>query len=114
MAPIEIAATAVRRLRGICGTPEGSMVMLVPCRDVHTIGLVRPIDVAFVDGDGVVLSSYRRVGPRRRLRHARAAAVVERWSKDEEAWFSQGDRLEMTALSSCGTAPKEQEARGRS
>ena len=54
--PVEVAATRAQRRRGLLGRDgiEGVFV-LAPCRQVHTIGMRFPIDVAFCDRSGVVL-----------------------------------------------------------
>ena len=54
--PIEVASTRVARRRGLLGRGriEGVLV-IVPCRQVHTFGMRFPIDVAFVSRRGRVL-----------------------------------------------------------
>lgn len=73
--------------------PGEGMLLLVPCGDVHTVGMRRRLDIAFVDGEGRVIESHRDVGPMRRLRNRRAAAVIERFSSCSSPWFAKGDRL---------------------
>jgi uncharacterized protein len=53
---MELATTRIGRRRGLLGRDaiEGVLV-LRPCRQVHTIGMRFPIDVAFCDRDGFVL-----------------------------------------------------------
>jgi uncharacterized protein len=54
-----------QRLRGLLGSdplPRGQGLLLAPCRAVHTLGLGWPIDVAFLDRHGVVLSLRRGLG----------------------------------------------------
>jgi hypothetical protein len=55
LATVEVAATRRARRRGLLGRSglEGALV-LQPCRQVHTIGMRFPIDVAFVDGLGFI------------------------------------------------------------
>lgn len=82
------------RVRGLLGTDAGSStLMLMPCNDVHTWGMSYPIDVAFVSRDGMIVAAYEDVGPGRRLRCARAVAVLERCSRCAGAWFAEGDRV---------------------
>ena len=71
-------------------------LILMPCNDVHTVGMVRKLDIAFVDRCGVVLESYRAVGPMRRLRCPRAVATIERFAECG-AWFSEGDCVGLVA-----------------
>lgn len=91
--PMRIAATPMSRAIGLANVPAGEWVMIVPCRDVHTFGVPNAIDIAFLDGEGRVLASYRDVKGARRIRHAKAVAVVERWSSDEGAWLDRDDRV---------------------
>ena len=70
-------------------------LLLVPCRDIHTFGMKRPIDVAFVASDGTVLESHLAVAPRKRLRNRRASATLERYAS-EDAWYMAGDIVEMS------------------
>ena len=107
---VSIAATPLARLVGIGAVPAGHALMIVPCRDVHTVGLRDPIDGAFVDGEGTVVAAYRDVGPARRLRDGRAVAVVERRHADGAAWFSCGDRI---ALGCSGPRTCEEEGGGK-
>ena len=62
LAAVEVADTATARRRGLLGRDafDGALV-LRPCRNVHTVRMRFPIDVAFCDAEGVVL---RTVTPR--------------------------------------------------
>lgn len=97
------AATAGRRAKGLLfSAPSQGSLALFPCRDVHTFGMRRSIDVAFVDSRGVVLEAHRCVRPLRRMSNKRASIVVERISRTDEPWFAEGDHL---ALTVCGHEP---------
>jgi uncharacterized membrane protein (UPF0127 family) len=67
LASAEVAGDRRARRRGLLGrdTMEGALV-LRPCRWVHTLGMRFPIDVAYVDRDGVVVKTIhmrrRRIG----------------------------------------------------
>jgi uncharacterized membrane protein (UPF0127 family) len=67
LASAEVADARSARRRGLLGRDglEGALV-LRPCRWVHTIGMRFPIDVAFLDHDGVVVKTMhmaqRRIG----------------------------------------------------
>lgn len=92
-----VATDGPSRARGLllrrrCSEP----LILMPCNDVHTVGMVRKLDIAFVDRCGVVLESYRAVGPMRRLRCPRAVATIERFAECG-TWFSEGDRVGLVA-----------------
>ena len=63
-----VADTPRSRRRGLLGTaslPDGSGLLLVPCRQVHTFGMRYPIDVVFVDGSLRVLRVVRGMRPGR-------------------------------------------------
>ena len=90
---LELATTTRSRLRGLLGRPGfDGVLMLVPCRDVHTFGMSRPLDIAFIAADGTVIDVHRGVGPRRRLKNRAAAATLERFA-DDGPWFSPGNQL---------------------
>ena len=74
------------------GADEGAL-LLAPCRDVHTIGMDRAIDLAFVDAEGRVVAACRGVEPGRRMRCRSAVATVERFAEDGKQWFEPGDRI---------------------
>ena len=85
------------RTRGLLGRDgiEGVMV-LRPCRNVHTFGMRFAIDVAFCDRDGVVLRSTtlapRRISPvvmRSAMALEAEAGALARWN------VKAGDRLEL-------------------
>jgi uncharacterized protein len=78
--PVKIANRWWQRLVGLLGAgplPRGQGLLLAPCRAVHTVGLARPIDVAFLDRSGVVLSLRRGLGVLRVARCRNAHAVLE-------------------------------------
>lgn len=90
------ACTMSSRLRGLERLPPMSDVLvLAPCRDVHTFGMKEPIDIAFVGADGRVLAAYCNVRPRRRIRCREAKATLERFSVEQD-WFDVGDYVNLT------------------
>lgn len=96
--PLALAVSAPARARGLLfGGEEDAVLLLAPCKDVHTMGMRRRIDVAFVDAAGMVLESYRDVGPCCRLRNGLAAVVLERPSA-HGAWFEAGERVGLSPL----------------
>ncbi|OUO92124.1 hypothetical protein B5F40_01990 [Gordonibacter sp. An230] len=96
---LRLATSAARRARGLLfARPDEGVLLLLPCADIHTVGMGRRIDVAFIDGAGCVLAAYRNVGPFRRLRHRNAAAVVERFSSCATPWFEPGDRMGVVSV----------------
>ena len=84
-------------LRGLLfRRPQAGVMLLAPCRDVHTFGMGHAVDVAFVDATGLVVEAHRAVAPGRRLRCRRARAVLERFAGE-----GPGDKVEMAVM---GTA----------
>ena len=91
---IEIACTMRSRLLGLFGRPGfDGVLLLVPCHDIHTFGMQKPLDVAFVAADGTVLESHREVAPCHRLKNREAVATLERFAADGR-WFALGDRIQ--------------------
>ena len=93
-----LACSVLDRLRGLFGRRDftGTLV-LFPCNDVHTYGMRRPIDVAFVTAEGLVAESYRDVGPKRRLRCREADFTLERFAR-EGPWFQAGNQVDIRKL----------------
>lgn len=92
--PLDVATGFLRRARGLLlAKPTDKALLLLPCSDVHTVGMRHRLDIAFVDAEGVVMRSCRDVGPFRRLRERGAAAVIERFSSCAAPWFEEGDRI---------------------
>lgn len=96
----------LERMRGLKDPTlrAGTTVVLVPCRDVHTVGMVEAVDVAFVDKGGVVVGVHRSVPPGRRLRCIHAKMTIERASKPGK-WYEIGDRA--LVLPSSGSLSQE-------
>jgi uncharacterized protein len=68
----------ISRLRGLLGRPApspGTAVWLVPCHQVHTLGMSYAIDVVHLDARGVILR-IATVRPWRMSRHVGAAVSV--------------------------------------
>ena len=104
---VQFACTLGARLRGLADTSDfEGMLVLAPCCDIHTFTMRRPIDVAFVSRDGIVLESHRAVPPRKRLRNGKAALVIERFASPDP-WFSVGEAIEL----SCSRARQNGERR---
>jgi uncharacterized membrane protein (UPF0127 family) len=50
--PAAVAETPAARRRGLLGSDslaDGSGMLIVPCRQVHTFGMRYPIDIVFID-----------------------------------------------------------------
>jgi uncharacterized membrane protein (UPF0127 family) len=77
---VRIATGLLARMLGLAFTDRADACggLLIPgCRSVHTFGMRFALDVAFLDGEGAVISRRRRVVPRRVVADRRAAAVLE-------------------------------------
>jgi uncharacterized membrane protein (UPF0127 family) len=97
LAAAEVAVTRGRRRRGLMGreTVEGVLV-LRPCRQVHSFGMRFPIDVAFCDRDGFVLH-VASLAPRRISRPVpRAYFAIEAMGGAFDRWtLAVGDVVEV-------------------
>ena len=97
LAVAEVATSARRRARGLIGRDDFEGVLVLrPCRHVHTFGMQFPIDVAFCDGAGTVLHLCTMV-PKRMSRPVwRSAFVIEARAGSFERWKLQpGDIVEI-------------------
>jgi uncharacterized membrane protein (UPF0127 family) len=97
LAAAEVAEGFRSRCRGLLGRDhvEGALV-LHRCRNVHTLGMRFPIDVAFCDAAGTVLRTCT-LGPWRVSPFVlRSALVIEAEAGAFERWTLQvGDRVEL-------------------
>jgi uncharacterized membrane protein (UPF0127 family) len=97
LASAEIADGASKRRTGLLGRDrvEGAFVIR-PCRQVHSLGMRVPLDVAFCDVRGRVLRTCS-LPPWRVSRVVwRSAFVVEAEAGAFERWgLAPGDRLEV-------------------
>jgi uncharacterized protein len=87
LASVEVAQDRRARARGVLGRDDldGALV-LDPCRWVHTVGVRFPLDVAYLDGDGIVVKTVHmhrhRIGvpvPRARLVVEAREGAFSRW-----------------------------------
>ena len=78
LASAEVAEARSDRRKGLLGKDafEGAIV-LRPCRWVHTLGMRFPIDVAFLDGDGLVVKTMHLQRHRVGVPVWRARSVIE-------------------------------------
>jgi uncharacterized membrane protein (UPF0127 family) len=78
---LSTADTFWKSLLGLLPRKElapGEGLWIVPCQSVHTIGMRFPIDVLFLDREGVVLHLRERMKSFRVSRHvSRARGVLE-------------------------------------
>ena len=99
LAAAEIAVTRRQRRQGLLGRDdlEGALV-LRPCRQVHTLRMRFPVDVAFCDRDGFVLH-VTTLAPWRLSRPVpRAYFAIEAHAGAFERWkLVVGDIVEIRA-----------------
>jgi uncharacterized membrane protein (UPF0127 family) len=97
LAAAEVAVTHRRRRRGLIGREALEGVLVIrPCRQVHTFGVRFPIDVAFCDRYGFVLHTVH-LKPRRVSRPVwRAFFAIEATAGAFDRWRLQsGDVVEV-------------------
>lgn len=91
---IAAATSAVSRMRGLLGAGRGDGLLLIaPCKGIHTYGMRYPIDAAFVDREGVVVLVRRALEPGSRVACKAASLVIERRYIEDAAWFELGDEI---------------------
>lgn len=98
LASVERPTSRRGKAMGLIGRDSFEGVMcLEPCRSVHTFGMRFPIDVAFVDDEGTVLSILT-VPPRRvTMPRPRSRCVLEARAGSFERWgVTAGTTLEIT------------------
>ena len=97
LASAEVADDRSSRRRGLLGRDgvEGALV-IEPCRWIHTIGMRFAIDVAFLDGHGVVVKCTRMRRHRIGLPVKGASTVIEAEAGAFERWgLHVGDVVEV-------------------
>ncbi|CAN5222653.1 hypothetical protein BH18ACT4_BH18ACT4_00290 [soil metagenome] len=97
LASLEVADGFRGRSRGLLGRNgfDGA-ILLRPARSIHTLGMRFPIDVAFLDGDLVVLRTLTMNTWRVSRPMLRAHAVIEAEAGAFGHWgLVPGDQLEI-------------------
>lgn len=100
LASLEVASSRSDRRRGLLGHDgfEGAL-MIHRARSVHTVGMRFPIDVAHLDGDGVVLRTCTMARNRLGLPVWRAASVLEAEAGSFARWeLEPGQTLEVRTI----------------
>jgi uncharacterized protein len=76
---VEVADTWIAHLRGLIGRrtfPDGSVLLIPGCKQVHTFLMRFPIDLVFVDSKGKVVDVAERLRPCRISGYCRSADKV--------------------------------------
>ena len=97
LASAEIVHGHRDRARGLLGRTdhEGALV-LTPCRWIHTFGMQFPLDVGYLDAEGVVLKTVRMNRNRLGLPIPKARVVVEAEAGAFARWgLHVGDLVEL-------------------
>jgi len=97
LASAEIATDRAERRRGLLGRDgAGGALVIQPCRWVHTIGMRFPLDVAFLDAEGVVVKTVRMSRHRVGVPVPKAHLVIEAQAGAFARWGLQvGDTVEV-------------------
>lgn len=97
----------LERLRGLLGTGREDLdarpVLLARCASVHTFGMRYALDVALVDGEGLVVGSWKGLPPGRVVWARGARHALERPSS-VMPWPMKGEALgiELMPRAGCG------------
>jgi uncharacterized membrane protein (UPF0127 family) len=97
LASAEVVEGRKDRRRGLLGRDgqDGAMV-LSRCRWIHSVGMQFPLDVAYLDDDGVVLKTVRMAPNRVGLPVVKAKTVVEAEAGAFARWgLHVGDVVEL-------------------
>lgn len=93
---LAIASRWADRIAGLLvSRPDGCVLLLAPCKSVHTFGMASPLDLAFVDREGRVVKTVRAVPPGRVVRCRGSCGVLERQSLPQEMWYRVGEELKI-------------------
>src|SRR5215212_2479341 len=93
---VEVAGSSWRRMRGLLGRPPlgpGEGLLIVPCQGVHTMGMGYPLDVVYLDSDGVVRKVLRSIRPWRHGPLVWRSRMVLELPAGAAAEVAVGDRL---------------------
>lgn len=95
LASAERAKTGKSRARGLLGRDGiGGALVLAPCRSVHTLGMRFPIDVAYLDAEGIVIKVAHMKRNRVGLPVWKAKSVVEAETGAFARWnLNVGDQV---------------------
>ncbi|MET0909536.1 MAG: DUF192 domain-containing protein [Ilumatobacteraceae bacterium] len=97
LASAQVAGDRASRRRGLLGKDgfEGALV-IEPCRWIHTIGMRFPIDVAYLDADGVVIKTIKMHRHRMGIPVSRSRSVIEAEAGAFARWgLRVGDLVEV-------------------
>ena len=93
---IVLATSMAARLTGLLKQSRcanGEVLLLAPCKSIHTFGMRTPLDLVFLDTEARVLKSERNVPPNKMRSHPKAVAVLERRSNPSQSWPLASEQL---------------------
>lgn len=96
---VAVADRFLTRLRGLIGRPPlqpGQGLWIRPCQQVHTHFMSAPIDIVFIDADGVVLDIVPALQPWRFSRWVRKADSVLELAAGGASNLKPGSRIHAT------------------
>lgn len=108
-----LATTLWMRLSGLLCSKRctrNEVLLLTPCKSIHSFGMRGALDVAFLDAEACVLVSERALPPRRIRSHHKAVAVLERRSDSDAPWPSAGEQLLLSRAQSGLVRHKNEQA----
>ncbi|NQY57953.1 MAG: DUF192 domain-containing protein [Ilumatobacteraceae bacterium] len=111
LASADVAHSRHERRRGLLGRDgiDGALI-IEPCRWIHTIGMRFPIDVAYLDDDGIVIKTVQMRRHRLAAPVTRAHMVVEAEAGAFARWgLGVGDQLEVRTDGESDTMPEPDE-----
>lgn len=73
--------------------PEQCVLLISPCKSIHTFGMKKNLDIAFVDSKGVIICSERGVSPGNIRNCWKAYSVLERYASATDRWYRKGERV---------------------
>ena len=105
----DIAQSDGDRRRGLLGRysfQPGEGLWISPCDSIHTYGMQFPIDVAFLDGQGLVMDVLENVGPGGTAVRDGAASVLELPAGTlKRTMTAAGDYLELATFEPARSIP---------
>jgi len=92
-----LAEKVLQRMQGLLFKKplEADQAILIrPCSSIHTIGMCYPLDIVFIDAQGIVLKTLNNVRPMRMAFAINAHATVEFYTGEiERLAIKSGDAL---------------------
>jgi uncharacterized membrane protein (UPF0127 family) len=95
---VKVAASLTARTVGLLAKgvlQKADVLMLMPCKSIHSFGMPSAIDVAFIAADGQVIKAVRNLPPSRLASCRSAATTLERFSDPSKEWFTEGQHLKL-------------------